>query len=1003
MSARIGSIVWLGVVLALGACSNHDDSQRATGLPPDPADWVCEMPRLAAQDIQSWCNEHPNRGQSATLPAAADATDLDAKNTFDVALRDFLRNRAYRALGWVADQSWRLTGPFVGDFGGSGQSFGVHPAVRLWYSPEVVDWLCAGRPDQIAQGAMIVKEMRSIDPTALDIDSNAECMVIRKPADQIEPGSWTVLYRAEQKTFDGWYWANPTGMGDGNPPILDMSAVTSADFFGPAPVVFNPAWLPTGDLFCSQKPADVVTPYNQFGAYCVNCHSSAEKQQTFATMSNILTRGTIYKHFAAPPEAPLPVVDSGAAHTGLEGLDICGAPDWPFTRALADVSPAFTAHYGALGPTSFNDSMALRLPAETFDHVMSAHDGPPQFVTSDQCIGCHDATQSNASNPNMQFTDPQTSTAVNLSPYGEWRASPMGLAGRDPIFFSQLQSETNNLPTLSQCIENTCLHCHGVMGQRQFAIDNPSADPPCTDLFAVAPPAGVPFGQPFALDMVTDFQDGARPAKYGNLARDGISCTVCHHISDQALGNESSFTGNFVAGPPDVIFGPFDTDTVVPKPMQNALGITPQFGAQTKGSDMCGTCHNILLPLINNDGTPHPITAPGGQTITASYEQSTHLEWQNSVFAASGPTFQSCQDCHMPSTYKGIDLNGVKIANIESSDFAPTDNRLPDADITLTPRDGFARHALHGLNLFLNQMFQQFPLHLGVRQIDYMTSSSTQPALITAADSMATMAAGSTAALDVTDLTIQGTQLRATLLVTNKVGHYLPSGVGFRRVFIEFIVADADGNPLFASGRTNELGAILDGVTSDVLATEQGANNTQFQPHYQTITAGNQVQIYEEVTFDSAGVRTTSFLRRVDHRKDNRLRPKGFDPQVFLSSPSPFIRELGDFDGSEGSDPHYTDKTLTGSDEIVYQVDLSSADIARVARVTARLYSQSIPPYYLQQRFGDALVGPANKNHIQRLYYLTSHLNAGSNTPIPNWKLPVAATCKNRDGSGCTQ
>ena len=35
---------------------------------------------------------------------------------------------------------------------------------------------------------------------------------------------------------------------------------------------------------------------------------------------------------------------------------------------------------------------------------------------------------------------------VNLSPYGEWRASPMGLAGRDPIFFAQLQSETNNLP-----------------------------------------------------------------------------------------------------------------------------------------------------------------------------------------------------------------------------------------------------------------------------------------------------------------------------------------------------------------------------------------------------------------------------------------------------------------------------------------------------------------------------------------------------------------------------
>ena len=31
---------------------------------------------------------------------------------------------------------------------------------------------------------------------------------------------------------------------------------------------------------------------------------------------------------------------------------------------------------------------------------------------------------------------------VNISPYGTWRGSPMGLAGRDPIFFAQLASET---------------------------------------------------------------------------------------------------------------------------------------------------------------------------------------------------------------------------------------------------------------------------------------------------------------------------------------------------------------------------------------------------------------------------------------------------------------------------------------------------------------------------------------------------------------------------------
>ena len=61
----------------------------------------------------------------------------------------------------------------------------------------------------------------------------------------------------------------------------------------------------------------------------------------------------------------------------------------------------------------------------------------------------------------MMLKDQQsdgTTQLINLSPYGEWRAALMGLSGRDPVFFAQLQSETNNLPTLTTCIETTCLH-----------------------------------------------------------------------------------------------------------------------------------------------------------------------------------------------------------------------------------------------------------------------------------------------------------------------------------------------------------------------------------------------------------------------------------------------------------------------------------------------------------------------------------------------------------------
>jgi hypothetical protein len=421
------------------------------------------------------------------------------------------------------------------------------------------------------------------------------------------------------------------------------------------------------------------------------------------------------------------------------------------------------------------------------------------FLTSDQCIGCHDATGSNASTPNMQL-ETKDGTKVNLSVYGEWRASPMGLAGRDPIFFSQLQSETNHLSKLTACIENTCLHCHGVMGQRQHAADTAGAESPCKDLFGVTPPPEVPFGKPFQREMVAQWPGGSEQAqeRYAALARDGISCTVCHRMSPTALGTEASYTGNFVTGKANEMFGPFNDD-VRTKPMEQVLGVTPKFGAQINSSGICESCHNILLPVFSNQG----------ERLDFAYEQTTGLEWQNSVYGKPGAAFRSCQDCHMPTSYRGEAL-AFEIANIESSQFPPTDHRLPDGDIALKTRKPFARHALHGLNVFLNEMFQQFPLILGLRQLDYMTSLDVTPPLITGRDSMLAMAAEETARVAVNSVTrtAEGA-LRVSVTVTNLTGHYLPSGVGFRRAFLELLVLDAQGKPLWASGRTDELGVLV--------------------------------------------------------------------------------------------------------------------------------------------------------------------------------------------------
>ncbi len=75
--------------------------------------------------------------------------------------------------------------------------------------------------------------------------------------------------------------------------------------------------------------------------------------------------------------------------------------------------------------------------------------------------------------------------------------------------------------------------------------------------------------------------------------------------------------------------------------------------------------------------------------------------------------------------------------------------------------------------------------------------------------------------------------------------------------------------------------------------------------------------------------------------------------------------------------------------EITYRISLPPEQFAQVNKVRVTLYDQSIPPAYLQQRFVDANKGPAEKDDIQRLYYLTSHLN--TTTSITNWKLTLAS------------
>ena len=209
--------------------------------------------------------------------------------------------------------------------------------------------------------------------------------------------------------------------------------------------------------------------------------------------------------------------------------------------------------------------------------------------------------------------------------------------------------------------------------------------------------------------------------KYGALARDGVSCAVCHRISKEDLGKESTFTGKFKLDPPDVANGPYQDQEIITQPMKNATGITPRFGEHVKTSALCGSCHTVILPVLDERGKP--VRDKNGKP-KEFHEQTTYPEWQNSVYQnerepIDRASVRTCQDCHMPTKFLDRPLV-FRIANIEDIEYPYTEGRLPDKDITVRVRDQYSRHTLLGINQFGLMMFEQFPDILGIRTPDYM-------------------------------------------------------------------------------------------------------------------------------------------------------------------------------------------------------------------------------------------------------------------------------------------
>lgn len=894
---------------------------------------------------------------------------------FQKLLGAFLEADTYETLGWCVDKGVRDTGPYI-----AGTYYGTHPVVRVWYSPAVARWIANGRHGDLPDGAMIVKEQFDTPPAG-QYAGWSDAQLHQYFFDHFD---WTVMIRDRNGSADGWYWAE-TWKG--------MQPNSYASPFA----VFNAG----------------------FGLYCVRCHASAESLLTFSSGINIkghpgqpLTFRDDYSWFfngpltppthtatreeGAPAIAPAPghLTSAEVRESTHPHVTAASMPKLPVAHPA--VSSDWSRYYSGTSVTPDPHPF----PGENYDHVVSPPMKPQHFLTSDQCFGCHSG---NRYGNVMLWNDTRVDSKplVNVSPFGEWRWSPMGLAGRDPIFYAQLDSEiaylSKHRPEKEKEIVNLCFSCHGAMGQRQLTLDTRGKE--------VFTPA------------IVHITDLANPRfTYGALAREGISCAVCHHIKSTEGKSVMQFieedaTGRFQYTPADQLEGPFEKPVEIA--MKNALAIKPVHDDYTKNARICGTCHTIHLPVLDATETPaqHAKTAECQQE-KFSFEQATYLEWLNSAFqneiGPAHPEARTCQDCHMKSDLNGATIQ-TQIAVIEDDKYPAADFRAPNADLAVPLRaSGYARHEFQGLNVFLLAMFDQFNDPLGLRKCDYMSSgcSGKEPAsgIPFAMRNFLEQAAENTARISVSKPAFRGNNLMADVTITNLTGHRFPSGVSFRRAFIDFTVTDtATGNVLFESGRTNTIGAIVD-MNGNVLPSEYngsiGPNGSAYQPHFWSpsapITRDDQVQIYEELLKDADGKFTTSFIRQDCHFKDNRILPLGWrksGPDVKQFHGKPLEETWPDL---TGDDPHYSDPLGANGQSVVrYAVPLPAGTNPANVVVTAQLYYQAIPPYYLRQRFEQA----PNGEGTQRLYFVTSTLDT-TKTPFPGWKLLVAqATARPQVGN----
>lgn len=508
----------------------------------------------------------------------------------------------------------------------------------------------------------------------------------------------------------------------------------------------------------------------------------------------------------------------------------------------------------ACGPTAVPQKLPTSIPSATPQVVppteVEKSQAPPAdlsqitfndqiFTSVDNCKTCHSGLVDEKGN--------------DVSNIGDWSSSIMAHATVDPYYLATVNAEVARHPKYQAAIEDKCATCH--MPMAHFAIHAE--------------------GGTSTILGENGYQNPKHPLH--EMATESISCTVCHQIQAENLGEDTSFSGGMqfdTTSPKSerILYGPYPAEEPYAGIMTAGSGYLIKQSDHLSQSEMCATCHTLETHYLLANGNLAEETFP---------EQMPYQEWLASDYA----TEQSCQDCHMPQ------VEGEVAISIMGS----------------PPRSPFYLHTFTGGNAYMLDILKKFENEIAVQ------SDST--GFDEAIQRTQTLLQEATATISIDSAQINEGQLGVDVSIQSQVGHKFPSGFPSRRAWLHLTVLDEAGNLLFQSGGYETNGTII-GNDNDV-------DETTFEPHYTEINAEDQVQIYESIMQDVEGNVTTALLIAQGYIKDNRLLPSGFDKNIVDEKIAVYGEAAadGNFIGS-GDSVHYEITLDAASAPLTVEVEL---------------------------------------------------------------------------------